>query len=243
MSIESTDAMSSQSTDLDSPTGSPGGLLTARQIARQQKAIIAAAGQAYLSTAHLWRGDPRGFSFPADSPIVWVKYSYDRDNMMAQARTQDFVFREFMAMGTERTNGVRVPEVFGVFEGRIPESVFDDVDYVFIVMEYVPGVSIKEALSKIPKMDQELRTRTRDRVADALSVLLDIAPPPNARPGPVGGGLIRNVVFARQAREDESDAPREFRDLKDLEDYVNRANKVVSFDHAGINIQRYGSCG
>jgi len=190
----------------------------AAELASAEEDLVAAAAQHFSSNCG---ASVLGFQFPPDSSLLWVKYSLDGDNMRAQARTQAFAFHQLAREGIGRDKRVRVPEIYQVFESEIAEAGHPH-RYVFIVMEYIPGISVRDALYEHGEHHSRLY-----KVADALAALVDLPPPPDARPGPVGGGLIRNFTFAKEYEEHESDAPREFLDLKDLEDYVNKANVVV----------------
>lgn len=121
-----------------------------------------------------------------------------------------------------------------MFEKPVPESTSEG-NFGFIVMEYTPFVSVggfqieKHSHGHI---DMDLQDRQLDRVSDAISVMLDIPTPADAKPGPVGGGIIRSFCFASGIDQVDydfyADAPREFHNLKDLEEYVVKANELVS---------------
>jgi hypothetical protein len=133
-------------------------------------------------------------------------------------KNQESVARALDEMGPEKARRVCAPHVLNGFEKRVPASTVEG-DFYFIVMEYTPFVSVAGFFG-FPRTDEDMVVRNRqlDRVSDAISVMLDIPTPLKVKPGPVGGGIIRNFCFANGMDQVDyefyADAPREFKSLK-----------------------------
>jgi hypothetical protein len=54
----------------------------------------------------------KGFPYPKDSPKVWVKWANFADQLVAEAKTQDFIYESLKKLEESARNGVCVPEVF-----------------------------------------------------------------------------------------------------------------------------------
>lgn len=96
-------------------------------------------------------------------------------------------------------------------------------------MEYIPFISINDISSgHYGCFDDEIPQRLFDRVADALAAFLNIPTLPDARPGPVKGGLVRFFPFSHFSNDRDCDALQEYTRLKDPEEYVGRANAFAN---------------
>ncbi|KAH8762967.1 kinase-like domain-containing protein [Hyaloscypha finlandica] len=135
---------------------------------------------------------------PNKSPIAYIKYG-GRANM-GEVRTQHYVSN--ILNETTPASGVKAPEVYLAFE-------YDDETY--IVMEYIHGQTAAELLR-----DRSKRDWIYDLVAKAVTDLIEIPVPEDARPGPVGGGYIHHWFFR------DNDAPREYASIDELQHHINK---------------------
>ncbi|KAI0966037.1 hypothetical protein F4678DRAFT_451139 [Xylaria arbuscula] len=145
--------------------------------------------------------------------------------------TQQYVHAEWMKADEETKARLLVPEVFDYIEGEI-----DNHLYGFIVMEYLPGTSIRELLgplrqARVPESDESI-TSLKDRVIEAVCFLLSLTPPPETPPGPVGGGRMKNRAFGT----DELEAPRQFESSEDLQTYINDEIEQEGVDLSPCNL-------
>ena len=88
-------------------------------------------------------GTIRGFGYPKDQPVVWVKCSYNSEQLHSEALTQIYAHEHLVDLPEAQRNGVFVPRVYKTYYVTL-----DDIDwtYALIVMEYIRGVSVKQLL-------------------------------------------------------------------------------------------------
>ncbi|KUI63012.1 hypothetical protein VP1G_10137 [Cytospora mali] len=165
------------------------------------------------------------FSYPLNSksPQLFIKFiaSYGREALESEKRNQEFAFSTLLGTQQPASQQVRlivcVPEVFYDFEDR---------GRYFVVMEFVPGITLNEAL--VPGADvlgragaevvAELdKSNLYQYIATGIHLLSANAKvPPGAKPGPVGGGIIRHPFFK------DSQARVPYRDVEMLEKHINK---------------------
>lgn len=131
-------------------------------------------------------------------------------------RTQEYVHAELMKADDETKARLLVPAPFGFIEADIK-----GITYGLIVMEYLPGKSIRELIwplrmANVRESDKRI-TSLKDRVIYAVCFLLSLALPPGTAPGPVGGGRMKNYAFGT----DDPEAPCQFHSLGNLQTYIN----------------------
>ncbi|KAI1300825.1 hypothetical protein F5Y03DRAFT_363697 [Xylaria venustula] len=166
----------------------------------------------------------RGFRLdaPSDSsPPVWVKYTSQPEFLFTEMKTQQYVHAEWMKADEETKARLLVPEVFDYFEDELDNGPWGSLTYGFIVMEYLPGISIRNLIrplrrDRVPESDERI-TSLKDRVVEAVCFLLSLSPPPETAPGPVGGGRMKCRAFGT----DDLEAPRQFESSEDLQTYIN----------------------
>ncbi|KAI1174321.1 hypothetical protein F4777DRAFT_554640 [Nemania sp. FL0916] len=176
-------------------------------------------------TRPLWENF-RGFRLdpPAtiSAPPVWVKFADSPESLLGEMNTQRHVHAELMDADEDTRARFHVPEPYDFFEADI-----DGWPHGMLVMEYLPGTSIRELImplrwSGVEAADDRI-TSLKDRVIDAVCFLLSVRAPPDTitAPGPVGGGHILNRVFGM----DDPLAPQEFDSLEELQTYINEGNE------------------
>lgn len=121
--------------------------------------------------------------YPFTAPRIFIKYGYDDEGILEEARNQTFAYEALQGMPKQDTTGIRIPIIYRVFSRN---------KRVYIVMEYVQGKTIRELLDK-ESADTCLQ-ECYNQVAKAIKLFLSI-PISTAIPGPVGGGIIRHPLF------------------------------------------------
>lgn len=169
----------------------------------------------------------RTFSYPFNSkgPKLFVKFiaSEDRELLESEKRNHEFAFSTLQKLGTQQPASqqlklfVCVPEIFYDFEYR---------ERYFLVMEFVPGITLNEALETdtdvlgragaevLAKLDKSNLYRY---IATGIRLLSANAKVPSgAKPGPVEGGIIRHPFFK------DSTARIPYKNVDMLEKHLNK---------------------
>ena len=120
--------------------------------------------------------------YPLAAPEIFIKYGYDDEGMLEEARNQTFAYKALREMPKQDTIGIRIPNIYRVFSKK---------QSVYIVMEYVQGETVKELLEK---ESVDTLQECYDQIAKAIRLFLSI-PIHTTIPGPVGGGMIRHPLF------------------------------------------------
>jgi hypothetical protein len=149
--------------------------------------------------------ETNGLKYPPNkSPIAYIKYG-GRVNM-GEMRTQRYIFNVFNEMNP--APGVKAPEVYFAFEYE---------GETYIVMEYVHGQTVAELL----RDPSNSANWIYDVVTKAVTHLVGIPVPSDARPGPAGGEHVHHWFFR------DNDAPTEYPSIDELQNHIN---KVVPSD-------------
>lgn len=159
-----------------------------------------------------------GFLYPPQQPVAYVKFGWPSDRR-AELRNHEYAFKALMDMPTDQTRGIRIPEIYRDFESD---------NYLFIVMEYIPGRTLAQTLAQI-REDQDYdtqQTTITNKIARAIGLLMSIQPPPGQKPGPVGGGHIRHPLFK------DSTSYCEYSSVDELETHLNN----VSSKHPNMSL-------
>ncbi|KAI1260645.1 hypothetical protein F5Y18DRAFT_441659 [Xylariaceae sp. FL1019] len=176
-----------------------------------------------LDSTRLMTESKWGFRMDSPSrsaPPIWVKYKYNPVLLRCEANTQRYVHQELAKADEETKARFRVPEVYHFFEAE-----FDGTEYGLILMEYLPGLSVRELL--FPFLSREVASSDeriplyKGKAVDAICFILSLRAPPDAAPGPVGGGLIWHRAFG----VDDPYPEFVFESLEDLQDYINEARE------------------
>lgn len=166
-------------------------------------------------------GVANGFTYPpaSNQPSFFVKYtdSENKSLLEPERRNQEFAFNTLRSLQQtappQRKLLVLAPEIFRAFEHR---------DYYYLVMEFVPGKTMEDLFAEeTPETSQGDRATLYQHVADAIQ-LLSVKAPPGARPGPVGGGILRHPIFS------DSQAEVPYRDVEMLEKHLNNVSSTSS---------------
>ncbi|ROV91212.1 hypothetical protein VMCG_09345 [Cytospora schulzeri] len=175
-------------------------------------------------------GTARGFAYPLGSrdPEFFVKFtgSWGKEVLESEQRNHMFAFNTLCGLQQPASQQLKllvcVPEIFRVFEYR---------ERYFMVMEFVPGSTLHELASTRQDAGagagaggQADNSALCRYIAEGIR-LLCVKAPPGAKPGPVGGGLVRHHFF----RYNQSAVP--YRDVKMLETHLN---KVLEFVYKGV---------
>lgn len=144
-----------------------------------------------------------GFLYPPNQPIAYVKFVFPLERM-AEVKNQEYAFKALQAMPPHHTKGILIPEIYRTFQNS---------DRLFIIMEYVPGRTLAQLQER---QDWESRQgMVIESIARAIRLLLLIQPPPEQKPGPVGGGRIRHPLFKH------STSYRAYSSVDELEKHLN----------------------
>lgn len=155
-----------------------------------------------------------GFLYPPQQPVAYVKFGWPSERR-AELRNHEYAFKALMGMPTDQTRGILIPEIYRDFESD---------NYLFIVMEYIPGRTLKQ-LGDDQDFDTQQKTIT-NKIARAIRLLMSIRPPPGQKPGPVGGGRIRHPLFK------DSTSYCEYSSVDELETHLN----TVSNKHPDMSL-------
>lgn len=110
---------------------------------------------------------------------------------MAEAINQRYFFDKLKGIPT-----IRIAQVFEAFQANA---------WTYIIMEYIRSSGFA----------------SRNQIADAVALLLGVDPPADAKPGPVGGGLMHHPLFKDRT------ASKVFSSNADLETAINQVNSIL----------------
>ncbi len=142
----------------------------------------------------IWLSEPDFNNFVRAEPY-FIKWG-DR-SLHHHAETQKYVYDQ----ASQDSSAPRIPEVHDCFDHGI---------VTYLVMEYIPMLSRKDATS-LPQ-----------RTADAIDWLRRLPPPPGARIGPLGGGYACHKLFQGWS------APLRFSCSEALETYLNKVRFYIT---------------
>ena len=115
---------------------------------------------------------------PDGSESVWIKQGILI--AMGEARTQKFLAD---VVNSDENCVVRVPQVYRAFR---------DEERGYIVMEYIPGVTVMDYLKGAPEEEATIVKA----VANVLARMFAIPAPPDQKPSPVDGrGRVHHPFF------------------------------------------------
>jgi hypothetical protein len=129
---------------------------------------------------------------------LFVKYGPPTD-LGPEASTQSYIYNYAIC----EENAPRIPKVLHYF---LDESKVN----AFLVMEYI-------------EMDASHTPHHSEREAAALDWLSTVLPPSEDTLGPIGGGLIRHMLFQNH------EAPLRFTSIWALESYMNKVRYCLYF--------------
>lgn len=202
-----------------------------------QRKVAAACGQdgiwkaSQMVSPFAQRTRAKMFSYPlnSNSPKFFVKFiaKQGRKVLETEKHNQEFAFSTLHKLGTQQPASkqskllVCVPEIF------------DDFEYLgryFLVMEFVPGITLNEALEPgadvlgragaevVAELDKSNLYRY---IATGIRLMSANAKVPSqAKPGPVEGGIIRHPFFK------ESRAVIPYRNVEMLEKHLNKVSML-----------------
>lgn len=167
---------------------------------------------------HAWRHSPHatpngfsvtGFPYPADAPSAYIKFKLGKPVKwrLAEARNQTFAHDALQQLPPEQRQGIHVPEVYRTI--RIG-------NLVFIIMEYVPGRTLAQMITEDGESWEVIREAVTDKIAQGMRLLISLPVPCDAKPGPVGGGIIRHPIFK------DCEAATEYDSIDILERHLNK---------------------
>lgn len=110
---------------------------------------------------------------------------------MTEAINQRYFFDKLKGIPT-----IRIAQVFEAFQANA---------WTYIVMEYIRSCGFASP----------------NQIADAVALLLGVDPPPNAKSGPVGGGLMHHLAFKDRT------ASKVFSSNAELETAINHVNSIL----------------
>lgn len=203
----------------------------------QRRAALAWSEEEIEST---WRRTPifnsdtstvSGFPYPADAPTAYIKFGHPIEWRLAEFRNHTFVYDALQRLPREERQGIYVPEVYRTM--RIKHL-------LFIIMEYIPG----KTLAEITADSENWKTRREgviDKISQGIKLLLSLPVPCDAKPGPVGGGIIRHPIFK------DSEAAIVYDSIEMLERHLNKVARPsfpedtqLALTFPGCNITRQG---
>lgn len=151
-----------------------------------------------------------GFPYPADAPLAYIKFGDPIEWKLAEVRNQMFAYDALQQLPPEERQGIHVPEVYRTM--RIG-------NLLFIIMEYVPGSTLAQITGS---EDWEvLQEEVINKIARGMRLLLSLPVPYDAKPGPVGGGIIRHPIFK------DSEAATEYNSIDMLERHLNKVGAPI----------------
>lgn len=171
---------------------------------------------------HAWKHTPHctptgsavtGFPYPADAPSAYIKFKLGVpvELTLAEARNQMFAYDALQQLPPEERQAVHVPEVYRTMRiGRL----------LFIIMEYVPGRTLAQIIEDRENWET-IREEVINNIAQGMRLLLSLPVPCDAKPGPVGGGIIRHPIFK------DCEAATEYDSVDMLERHFNKVGTPV----------------
>ncbi|KAG8880991.1 hypothetical protein FRB99_004767 [Tulasnella sp. 403] len=137
---------------------------------------------------------------------TFVKYG--ANDLFGEAKTQEYIFN----LAKTDPQAPRVPEVLDVFAGAL--------SLAYLVMRRVSAPSLRSWVEEDGLSNDERHQRldvAAERVAAAITWLLNVKLPPDTPPGPIGGGKIQHAIFMME------EAPLKFNHTLAIERYLNKA--------------------
>lgn len=171
---------------------------------------------------YTWRHMPKfkpngfsvtGFPYPVDAPLAYIKFGDPIEWKLAEVRNQMFVYDALQQLPPDQRQGIYVPEVYRTMRIR---------HLFFIIMEYVPGRTLAQITEDSENWEM-VRDQVTDRIAQGMRLLLSLPVPYDAKPGPVGGGIIRHPIFK------DSEAATEYESIDMLERHLNKVGAPFLF--------------
>ena len=199
----------------------------------------------------IWRPMPHpkvGFGYPLESPVLFIKAKDSHTELPAEAQTQQYAREKLLQMEQNKTPFIKIPQVYRIIKYRLKWPGEEDTqrirlikdvvlpDYLevieggegprrsFLVMEYVYGKTLQQIMREDFQTYSEKEDEFFRPIATGISLLLNIPPPNNQVPGPVGGGLIRNPLFG-----EETIAPHQYRSVKEIEKHFNAVSLQLTY--------------
>lgn len=154
-----------------------------------------------------------GFPYPTDAPLAYIKFGDHVEWKFAEVRNQMFVYDSLQQLPPEKRQGIHVPEVYRTM--RIG-------NLLFIIMEYVPGRTLAQ-ITEDGENWEMLREEVINKICQGMRMLLSLPVPCDAKPGPVGGGIIRHPIFKY------SEAATEYDSIDMLERHLNKVGAPICF--------------
>lgn len=137
---------------------------------------------AYANHSSLDQND-KCFVYPShEAPVALIKHDHKAFGIVGEARNQQYAFQALQQIPEQERRGIRIPKIY---------RVIDRHDSVYIVMEYVPGKTLREISNRDDYTDSCLYSQ----IEKALRLFLSFKVPSTVPPGPAGGGLIRHPIF------------------------------------------------
>ena len=199
----------------------------------------------------IWRPMPHpkvGFGYPLESPVLFIKHSKLYSDIPAEARTQQYAREKLLQMEQNKTPFIRIPQVYRIIKYRLKWPGEEDTprvrhikggvlpDYLevieggegplptFLIMEYVYGKTLQQMRREKSQALSEKTDEFYRPIATGISLLLNIPPPNDQVPGPVGGGLIRNPLFG-----EDTMAMHQYRSVKEIEKHFNAVSLQLTY--------------
>lgn len=166
---------------------------------------------------HAWKHTPglkpnghaeTGFPYPTEAPLAYVKFGFPTciEYSQAEVRNQIFAYDALQKLPPEARQGVHVPEVYRTVEiGR----------RLFVIMEYVAGKSLAQIVGDDETWEAHGEEVT-NKICQGMKLLLSLPVPQDAKPGPVGGGIIHHTIFK------DFEAAIEYDSIDMLERHLNK---------------------
>ena len=174
----------------------------------------------------IWRSIPHpkfGFGYPPETSVLHIKHKGFGYQLSAEGRTQQYAMRTW-----NNRPYIRIHKVYRIVEyifGKQGEMIQGGESFknAFLIMEYMHEKALREIMTEYPRAFWQGREEFYGRVATGVSLLLDIRPPNEQTPGPVGGGLVRNPVFGDDCR-----AKCLYRSVKEIENHFNAVRLLLN---------------
>ncbi|KAG6354589.1 hypothetical protein INS49_004607 [Diaporthe citri] len=165
-----------------------------------------------------------GFPYPPDAPLAYIKFGDPVEWKLAEVRNQIFVHDALQQLPPEEKQGIHVPEVYRTMR----------IGYLlFIIMEFVPGRTLAQITEDWENWVMA-REEVTNKIAQGMRLLLSLPVPCDAKPGPVGGGIIRHPMFK------DCEAATEYDSVDMLERHLNKvaALRVKDGDPPTVTLER-----